>query len=149
MSANIESVRKNLSTQLSDVVMIPAAAYRFERKFWGELNGDEVVLHGPKAYRQMQFLTVGQLTQDSEGTVLKAKMQVARKELISLGGLLIVVTGWIALIHWPLLAAALPFYVFLFFAVIAWNFSKHMPEITNLLKQLMMGESPYRAELLL
>ncbi|MEO1622675.1 MAG: hypothetical protein AAFU53_16785 [Cyanobacteria bacterium J06632_3] len=97
----------------------------------------------------MQFLTVGTLTQDAEETVLKAKMQVAKKELISLGLLLSVMTGWIAFIHWPLLTAALPFYVFLFFAVIAWNFSKHMPETKNLLKQLMMGESPYRVELLL
>lgn len=147
--ASIEAVRENLSAQLSDDVVIPAAAFRFERRYWGELQRDKVVLHGPKAYRQMQFLAVGKLTQDSEGTVLNAKMQVAKKELISLGGLMIVMTGWIALIHWPLLAMALPFYVFLFFAVIAWNFSKHMPEITNLLKQLMMGESPYRAELLL
>lgn len=149
VSVPIETVRENLVAQLSDYVVIPAAAYRFERRYWGELNGDNVTLHGPKTYRQMQFLTVGTLKQSSDETVLTATIQVAKKELISLLLLLTVMTGWITFIHWPLLLTALPFYAAVFFGVIAFNFSKHTPEIMNLFEQLMLGESPYRVELLL
>ena len=162
----IDTVRENLVVQLQRYNNLPLAnspkgkvsqgnfsrvggsgsglARRVSRRYRGEIKGDRIIFRSTNFYYRnaASFITIGNLQQEADGTILIAKMQVPQADLLGLLFFLPMVIAFSSFFHWaaPIVGTILVGFICL--GQIPLNFRKLKAEIICSLEQLMLGEAP-------
>lgn len=128
---------QNLEVAFADDILLGGSFWRLRRHYWGHINNNYLILHGPRAHRQFCFRTQGLLENHEDQTVLHLLIQLSRRDIYSLlfmvafllVALPVVLQGWGVQL--------MPFYLGFLYLMIQWHFQHYSTEISQFLTNII------------
>lgn len=112
------------------------------RHYWGHINGNQFVLHGPEAYRQFCFRTRGFFAIQGEQLVLELWVQLSRRDVFGLLYVLAFVFGFLFFVVQEVGVVFIPFPLFFLgfiYLAVQWHLSYYAAEISKFVADIVNG----------
>lgn len=140
LSIPMEQAYQRLDAVLAEDIFLGGSFWQWPRHYWGHINGNQFVLHGPKAHRQFCFRTQGSLCAQGEQLVVKLWIQLSRRDVFSLLYSLAFVLGFLFLGAKEEGVVFLPFFFFFLgfiYLAVQWHLSHYATEISKLVADII------------
>ncbi|WP_299484581.1 hypothetical protein [Acaryochloris sp. IP29b_bin.137] len=128
---------QRLEAAFADEIFLGGGFWQRSQRYWGHINGNQFILHGPKAYRQFCFRTRGSLDSQGEQLVVQLLIQLSRRDIYGLLYTLIVllVALPIVLSWWGV--QLMPLYLGFIYGMVQWHLSHYSTEISKLVANII------------
>lgn len=139
-STSIEQACQRLDKAFACDISLGGSFWQWPRHYWGHINGNQFVLHGPKAYRQFCFRTRGSFDVQGEQLVIQLWIQLSRRDVLSLLYSLAFVLGFLFLASKEggvLMLPFLPFFLGFTYVAVQWHLSHYSTEIGKLVADII------------
>lgn len=138
----MEQAYQRLDEVLAEDIVLGGSFWQWPRHYWGHINGNQFVLHGPKAHRQFCFRTRGSLIAQGEQLIVQLWIQLSRRDVFSLLYSLAFVLGFLFLGAQEGGVVFLPFLLFFLgfiYLAVQWHLSHYATEISKLVVDIING----------
>lgn len=137
LSAPLEQAYQRLEAAFADDIFLGGGFWQRSQHYWGHINGNQFILHGPKAHRQFCFRTRGSLADQGEQLEVQLLIQLSRRDIYGL--LYILIFLFVAL---PLVLSwwgvqLMPFYLGFIYGMVQWHVSHYSTEISQLVANII------------
>lgn len=140
LAAPMEQACQRLDEAFADDIFLRGGFWQVSRHYWGHINNNQFILHGPKAYRQFCFRTRGSLDNQREQLVVQLLIQLSRRDIFGLLYSLAFVLGFLLLVAKEgggLWLPFLPFFVGFTYVMTQWHLSHYSTEISKLVTDII------------
>lgn len=137
LSAPIEQATQRLEDTFADDIFLGGGFWRRSQRYWGHINGNQFILHGPKAYRQFCFRTRGMLDSQGEKLVVQLLIQLSRRDIYGLlYTLAFILIGLPIVLRWWGVQL-MPLYLGFIYVMVQWHLSHYSTEIRQLIADII------------
>lgn len=134
----MDTARCRLAQCFTEDIVLPGLL-QSKRRYWGHLDGQTLVLHGPNANKQFRFLTKGHLTEVQSQTLLDLHILLSRQDIFSLLFVIFLLLVAVPLMFQALSIFLLPALLLFIYGMLQWHFQYYEKEISQLLLDIIMG----------
>lgn len=132
--------QQNLSTAFQQDIKL-SNQFQVTRHYWGKLDGQTIQLRGPKAVKQIFFITTGTIEATPAGIALHATMYLRPVDFYQTVAAVLFLTGFVAFTMRLSGLVPLFFALSILYGMIQWHFSFYATEITKLLTDFILDQA--------
>ncbi len=136
---SMEQAYQRLEEAFADDIFLGGNFWQLSRHYWGHINGNQFILHGPRAHRQFCFRTRGSLENRGDQLVVQLLFQLSRRDLYGLlYSLMFLLVGLQVVLRWWGMLL-LPFYLGFIYVMVQWHVYHYSEEISKLVVDIIKG----------